>query len=418
MINQVKAVAEKARREKEQSLNEVDDDLQKAKIAEKRRVDQEAKAAEKVREKKEADAKSREQLEKAKNLARIQEERRRKQEAEAAAEARAREQEEKAQNLARIQEERRKQQEAAQEARQRQKEERAAEQARLKEQRRQEQETRASEAAKRRAQEQAQMQRKVEERKKEDAISKVKPSTSFSLRPSFNILSPKTPTPPSQITKTEKPISQGVFGSVRVAPSDVAPRGVPTIVGWRKRRDNGINGRIYGSSYFEDGELVETSEIVFGEIANGNVVKTSSGSRYFLSTKVPAPNAKDAAKLNTARPGATITLTKVAKEKSEEQSNVLGTDSKPRPTFSLFGMMTEQTEKSVPEKPGFKRSAPVGVPTLRRWRRNTDGSVTGFISGSKSFKEGEKVTTSPIAKGKVGAEEIVTTGSGSRYFLE
>jgi hypothetical protein len=40
-----------------------------------------------------------------------------------------------------------------------------------------------------------------------------------------------------------------------------------------------------------------------------------------------------------------------------------------------------------------------------------------MISGSRAFNDGERVTTSSIAKGKIANNEIVTTGSGSRYFL-
>jgi hypothetical protein len=51
------------------------------------------------------------------------------------------------------------------------------------------------------------------------------------------------------------------------------------------------------------------------------------------------------------------------------------------------------------------------------WRKNGDGSISGFISGSPNFPEGERITTSPIASGTVKAGEVVKTGSGSKYFL-
>jgi hypothetical protein len=62
-------------------------------------------------------------------------------------------------------------------------------------------------------------------------------------------------------------------------------------------------------------------------------------------------------------------------------------------------------------------TAPRGVPTLSRWKKNGDGSITGVISGSPAFDDGERVTTSPIKKGSVAKNEVVITGSGSRYFL-
>jgi len=130
-----------------------------------------------------------------------------------------------------------------------------------------------------------------------------------------------------------------------------APRGVPTIVNWRKRRDGGITGNVYDSPSFSDGERIDTSKVASGTFENNNVVTTVSGSRYFL----------------------------------------VGTKPVKEPTK--------------------------GVPVLSRWRKNGDGSVTGFISGSKSFKDGEKVTTSPIKKGSIAKGETVRTGSGSSYFL-
>jgi hypothetical protein len=44
--------------------------------------------------------------------------------------------------------------------------------------------------------------------------------------------------------------------------------------------------------------------------------------------------------------------------------------------------------------------------------------VTGIISGSSSFRDGEKVTTSRIASGRLAPGEVVRTGSGSRYYLQ
>ena len=60
---------------------------------------------------------------------------------------------------------------------------------------------------------------------------------------------------------------------------------------------------------------------------------------------------------------------------------------------------------------------PRGVPKLVKWRKNGNGSITGFISGSPKFDEGENVTTSPITSGTIKAGEVVQTGSGSKYYL-
>lgn len=58
------------------------------------------------------------------------------------------------------------------------------------------------------------------------------------------------------------------------------------------------------------------------------------------------------------------------------------------------------------------------VPRLAKWRRNADGTITGLVSGSAKYKHYEKVTTSPVKRGKIASKEIVQTGSGSRYYLE
>jgi hypothetical protein len=44
--------------------------------------------------------------------------------------------------------------------------------------------------------------------------------------------------------------------------------------------------------------------------------------------------------------------------------------------------------------------------------------VTGIITGSRNFPDGERVTTSKIVSGTLASGEVVRTGSGSRYFLQ
>ena len=155
-----------------------------------------------------------------------------------------------------------------------------------------------------------------------------------------------------------------------------------------------------------------------------------------------------------AEPGATITLTRERKERDANAAIEAVAKSKPRSTFSLFGLgggassineadsgPSPVTQKKAPAKiapkkpvgkkkpvarksPPPKKAAPVstakaprGVPTLTKWKKNRDGSVTGIISGSSSFPDGERVTTSPIKQGNYAKNEVVTTGSGSKYFL-
>lgn len=148
--------------------------------------------------------------------------------------------------------------------------------------------------------------------------------------------------------------------------------------------------------------------------------------------------------MSGAKPGATITLTKERKDREAKAAIKAIEKAKPRSTFSLFGLGVSDLEKESPPKtqpkgftpkkrapapkkkaPAPKRKAPAprakvaprGVPTMKRWKMNRDGSITGAISGSPNFREGERVTTSMIVNGRIESGEVVTTGSGSRYFL-
>jgi len=176
-----------------------------------------------------------------------------------------------------------------------------------------------------------------------------------------------------------------------------APSGVPTLTRWRKNTDGSLSGYITGARNFEDGERVTTSIISKGEFANGQVVTTRTGSRYFLGGATPKATAKASsnerkalANLSNSAPGATIRLW-------------LGDSS------------DDNTPKSSTRS--ASKLAPRGVPTLRRWKKNSDGSVTGQIFGSKQFDDGERITSSPLKTGTVASGEVVGTSSGSRYFL-
>jgi hypothetical protein len=88
-------------------------------------------------------------------------------------------------------------------------------------------------------------------------------------------------------------------------------------------------------------------------------------------------------------------------------------------TISLFGLGKNELEELPAAKatPAVKR-APMGVPTLRRWRKNSDSTISGLVFGSRAFDDNARITTSPITKGVVTSGEVVRTGSGSQYFLE
>jgi len=73
---------------------------------------------------------------------------------------------------------------------------------------------------------------------------------------------------------------------------------------------------------------------------------------------------------------------------------------KGRPTISLFGLGggNDKVAPTGPPAPKVtkqqppvaeKKQAPKGVPTLSGWRLNGDGSISGNISGSPNFRDGE-----------------------------
>lgn len=60
---------------------------------------------------------------------------------------------------------------------------------------------------------------------------------------------------------------------------------------------------------------------------------------------------------------------------------------------------------------------PSTPPTMKKWRQNRDGTITGLIYESKNFKDGTRITTSPVSRGaKKGT--TVQTGGGSKYSLD
>uniref|UniRef100_A0A7R9WTP3 Uncharacterized protein n=1 Tax=Craspedostauros australis TaxID=1486917 RepID=A0A7R9WTP3_9STRA len=70
--------------------------------------------------------------------------------------------------------------------------------------------------------------------------------------------------------------------------------------------------------------------------------------------------------------------------------------------------------KKPPQQPNIK--AVVEVPTISLWKQNPDGTITGFVSGSQSIRNGSKITTS-IVRNRVKPGDVVSTISGSKYKL-
>lgn len=97
---------------------------------------------------------------------------------------------------------------------------------------------------------------------------------------------------------------------------------------------------------------------------------------------------------------------------------------KSRPTISLFGLGGNPISSGTKATPKAKistqktTSSPRGVPVISKWTLDpSDMTISGFISGSRSFQDGVPVTTSTIVGDKANSNTLVRTKSGSKYFL-
>jgi len=78
---------------------------------------------------------------------------------------------------------------------------------------------------------------------------------------------------------------------------------------------------------------------------------------------------------------------------------------------------TDDANKNTTLKQRGNNKPPEGIPIIFNWKQNDDGSVTGEVSRSPCFNDGAMISTSIITQRARGGT-IVTTASGSRYFLE
>ena len=150
-------------------------------------------------------------------------------------------------------------------------------------------------------------------------------------------------------------------------------------------------------------------------------------------------------KLNSSKRGATISLglfnlksDKQPEIKSEvnvkKENKQLGTSQKSKDnvlvsteaektlskakrgaTISLgFFNFEKNVKDEIPKLDNAIQNVPKGVPILTKWRQNSDGSITGTISQSSSFRDGESITTSPLKTKEPLGNSLVVTLSGSR----
>lgn len=119
------------------------------------------------------------------------------------------------------------------------------------------------------------------------------------------------------------------------------------------------------------------------------------------------------AAVSQAKKGSTISLFGFGGGSDDSQTSASTASVKKSPTIQL-----QPPPKKAPTQQIKKATtAPNGIPTISGWKLNGDGSISGRISGSTNFKQGELITTSPISSGRIDSGSVVQTVSGSKYFL-
>jgi hypothetical protein len=174
------------------------------------------------------------------------------------------------------------------------------------------------------------------------------------------------------------------------------PKGVPRLAKWKQNSDGSITGTISESSSFRDGESITTSPLKTKEPLGNSIVVTVSGSRYYLEGDKVSSTEFD--------------LLSVFGRTTEPQRSLEGDDRNP--------VAKKKQVSTKTSSPIAIKQPPKGVPIMNKFKKNRDGSITGFISGSKNFEDGEQITTSKLAPDQIiEAGNIVQTVSGSKYFL-
>ena len=210
------------------------------------------------------------------------------------------------------------------------------------------------------------------------------------------------------------------------------PTGVPIIRSWKLNNDGGISGVIFRSKHAADGDYIETSCLDDMSVAEArNIVQTISGSQYYLCDKPAEAEIPEVGNLfqgfsplRTRR--STITISKSLRSEKVRKNVSTAMDAlakaPPRTTFSLFDLLGAKPKKPVrpPSRDSVsdgQQIAPEGVPTLTQWSCNDDGTISGTIYHSSRIKDGNLINTSPIAAGQSRRFQLVTTVTGSVYFL-
>ena len=112
----------------------------------------------------------------------------------------------------------------------------------------------------------------------------------------------------------------------------------------------------------------------------------------------------------------------IARERAEREAEI--TREKAEKEAELARQKAEKEEKETPMEFFQKSMNLLGsitekkrdVALLAKWEQNEDGTITGIVAKKKGFRDGAKITTSPI-KGEAKAGKVVETLGGSYYRL-
>ncbi|KAL3914825.1 MAG: hypothetical protein SGILL_005936 [Bacillariaceae sp.] len=193
-----------------------------------------------------------------------------------------------------------------------------------------------------------------------------------------------------------------------------APEGVPSIRNWKVRDDGGIAGLLYGSFNAEDGDYVETSTVAKGQLENGHIVETSSGSRYFLSSE-SADNISTRL-MNTFkslsggnRETGTITINQKRHDKEQDRTNAASAiesleSAKPRTTFSLLNLLKSSSEPKEQDLPPLAFTPSLGITKslLFATSATPKDSISPLASSS----------TTRSSAGPAESYDVIVVGSG------
>lgn len=150
---------------------------------------------------------------------------------------------------------------------------------------------------------------------------------------------------------------------------------------------------------------------IFGSLLTPKTVSGTPKTKTTVKAANKSPKARKAKEISR------ISLSLFGSKQKEVASDQATTPTPTRSTFSIFGSRkTATAAKGTTKGTANQVTSVPNIPTLSNWVQNADGSLTGKVRNSKSYRNGTKITTSPVRRG-VKKGSVVKTGSGSQYKL-